>query len=71
MNSQRRKQLKELLTRQFAQELVEELIDAATDLGAGQANPLTDTKPLEYNLNQAAEKLYHALDALLTETDPP
>jgi hypothetical protein len=64
MNQSKRKELRSLLTRELAHELVEELIDAATDLGAGQASPLTDTKPLEYNLNQAAEKLYNALDAL-------
>jgi len=56
--------LKELATRALLYELVEDLIDAATDLGVGQANPMVDATPLEYNLNQAAEKLYNALNAL-------
>lgn len=58
------KTLKLMIDRDGLHELVEELIDAATDLGSGQANPLADTKPLEYNLNQAAEKLYNAIDAI-------
>lgn len=69
MNPSKRKELRALLTKELAHELVEELIDAATDLGFGQANPLTETKTLEYNLNQAAEKLYNALD-VLTEESP-
>lgn len=68
MNPSKRKELRALLTKEFLHELVEELIDAATDLGGGQANPLTDTKPLEYNLNQAAEKVYNALDAIAEES---
>lgn len=67
MNPSKRKELRALLTKELLHELVEELIDAATDLGGGQANPLTDTKPLEYNLNQAAEKVYNALDAITEE----
>ena len=70
MNPSKRKELRALLTKELAHELVEELIDAATDLGAGQANPMTDTKPMEYNLNQAAEKVYNALDALTDEASP-
>jgi hypothetical protein len=69
MNPSRLKRLRALTTKQLLHELVEDLIDAATDLGGGQANPLTDTKPLEHNLNQAAEKLYNALDALADEAE--
>jgi len=69
MNQAKLKELKALTTRDLINELIEELIDAATDLGGGQANPLTDTGPLEHNLNQAAEKVYNAIDALTAE-DP-
>jgi hypothetical protein len=43
---------------------VEELIDAAVDLGVGQARGF-DTKNLDENLNQAAEKVYNAIEALV------
>jgi len=56
--------LKESVTRDLLHELVEDLIDAATDLGVGQANPMVDTATLEHALNRAAEKVYNALDAL-------
>jgi len=56
--------LRVLVSRELLNELVEELIDAATDLGMGQANPMVDTDPLEYNLNLAAEKVYNAIHAI-------
>lgn len=67
MTPAKRKRLRELMTKQLTYELVEDLIDAATDLGVGQANPMVDTRCLELNLNQAVEKLYNALDTLAEE----
>jgi hypothetical protein len=63
LNPFKRRELRALLTKELLHELVEELIDAATDLGAGQA----DSGLLEFHLARAAEKMYNALDALAPE----
>lgn len=64
MHPEKAEALRVLVSRELLNELVEELIDAATDLGMGQANPMVDTDPLEYNLNLAAEKVYNAIHAI-------
>ena len=67
MHPEKAEALRVLVSRELLNELVEELIDAATDLGMGQANPMVDTDPLEYNLNLAAEKVYNAIHAITEE----
>jgi hypothetical protein len=64
MNQDELKQLKAATTPRLLHELVEELIDAAVDLGVGQARGF-DTQNLDENLNQAAEKVYNAIEALV------
>lgn len=64
MRHEQFKELGKLATKAFLYELVEELIDTATDLGVAQSNPLVDPHYIELNLTTAAEKLYNAIDAL-------
>jgi hypothetical protein len=51
-------QIRALLTKEFLREMIEELIDAATDYGRS-----SDDKDGQ-SLNLAAEKLYNAVEAL-------